>query len=301
MSYYLSNFPRTYKSLPTSIKFIALSPTSIMASTSSSNIYPEHTTEWIPLSYSVALMFRKKQLLGWSLMLFCATIFLTWLGYILTVGYVEDLTQGFLNAAPDTASIWGWIKHAFWLVGKWLILIVSRIVAFYISFLLAYCLTSPGYVFLSTAAEKFHLGELFNQEDAFSLKGIVTDLIEGLKIGLYGILVTVVALIINFIPVIGQAAILVLYTYYSALMFIDYPASRRRWSLGQKINWISSHSRIAFRLGLLPAIISMIPFVNIFLMAFLFPVMTIHTTLNFSSLESRKLTEKLTAKSYNGY
>ncbi len=234
-------------------------------------------------------------------MLFCMTIFFTWLGFMLTVGYVDDLTQTFLQAAPDTVSIWGWIKYAFWLIGKWLLLIISRIVAFYISFLLAYCLTSPGYVFLSTAAEKLHLGELFIPENAFTLQGVITDLLEGVKIGLYGLLVTFVALLVNFIPVIGQAVILLLYTYYSALMFIDFPASRRRWSLGQKIGWISNHHRIAFRLGLLPALVSMIPFVNIFFMAVLFPVMTIHTTLNFSALVSEKPLEKLTIKEDNGY
>ncbi|MDP3479671.1 MAG: EI24 domain-containing protein [Desulfoprunum sp.] len=249
--------------------------------------------EWIPLSYSFALMFRKKQLLAWSLMLFCMTILFTWLGFKLTVGYMDDFTRSFLNAAPDTASILGWIKYIFWLIGKWLVLIISRVVAFYISFLMAYCLTSPGYIFLSTAAEKLHLGELFNPEDAFSIQGIITDLLEGLKIGLYGILVTLVALMVNFIPIIGQALILLLYTYYSALMFIDYPASRRRWSLGQKISWISNHHRVAFRLGFLPALVSMIPFLNIFLMSFLFPVMTIHTTLNFSALVSTSSPEKL--------
>lgn len=256
---------------------------------------------WIPLSTSWGLMFRKKQLLAWSLVLFCATIFFTWLGYILTVGYIDDLTGSFLHAAPDTGTIWGWIKYAGWLIGKWLLLIISRIIAFYLSFLLAYSLTSPGYVVLSTAAEKLYLGAHFVPEDAFTLKGILTDLAEGIKIALYGVLVTIAALLVNFIPVVGQAIVLLLYTYYSALMFIDYPASRRRWSLGQKIKWISGHSRLSFRLGLFPALVSMIPFVNIFLMAFLFPVLTIHTTLNFSVLEKEESLEKSHRKASNGY
>jgi CysZ protein len=69
-------------------------------------------------------------------------------------------------------------------------------------------------------------------------------------------------------------------------MFIDYPASSRRWSLGKKIKWLWEHSFSAFRLGFLPAVISMIPILNIFLMAFLFPLLTVHSTLNFSVLES---------------
>ena len=93
------------------------------------------------------------------------------------------------------------------------------------------------------------------------------------------------ALFLNFIPGIGQASVFLLYTYYSALMFIDFPASRRRWSLGRKIHWLQNHSSSAFRIGILPAFVSMIPIVNIFAMALLFPLLTIHATLNFSTIQ----------------
>jgi CysZ protein len=227
-------------------------------------------------------MVRKKQLLGWSFLLFAITILLTWLGYTLMVGYVDNLTGSFLNSPPVTDSLWGWLKYSGWTVGRWLLLIISRIIAFYLSFLFAYSLTTPGYVFLSTAAEKLHLGEHFNPEDAFTLRGVMTDLIEGVKIGLYGILVSIAALFVSFIPVLGLVIVFLIYTFYSALMFIDYPASRRRWTLRRKINWLADNRRIAFKLGFLPAVLSMIPLLNIFLMAVLFPVLTIHATLNFA-------------------
>ncbi|PIE63970.1 MAG: hypothetical protein CSA26_10430 [Desulfobacterales bacterium] len=105
---------------------------------------------------------------------------------------------------------------------------------------------------------------------------------------LLGILITIVALVVNFIPGIGQACVFLLYTYYSALMFIDYPASRRRWGLGKKLQWMRTHSSPAFRLGIGPALISMVPVVNIFAMALLFPLLTVHTTLNFSEIEISK-------------
>ena len=111
---------------------------------------------------------------------------------------------------------------------------------------------------------------------------------EGIKIAVFGIVVTIVALFINFIPGIGQAAVFLLYTYYSALMFIDYPASRRRWSLGEKIGWLRNQSSPAFRIGVLPALVSMVPLLNIFAMALLFPILTIHATLNFSAIELAK-------------
>lgn len=253
--------------------------------------------EWIPLSHSFSLMIRRKKLFGWSFLLFLITISLTWIGYHFTVDFMDQLTGNFMVTAPATDTILGWIKHKGWLVGSWLFLIVSRIVAFYIAFLLAYSLSTPGYVFLSTAAEKLHAGEYFDSDANFSITGFLADILEGIKIALFCILVTIVALFVNFIPGIGQAIVFLLYTYYSALMFLDYPTSRRRWSLGRKLHWLRTHSSTSFRLGVLPAVISMIPLVNIFAMAFLFPLLTVHTTLNFSAIEVAK---KTLATSDNG-
>ncbi len=240
---------------------------------------------WIPLSSSLAFMIRHGRLLGWSLILFVITFSLTWAGYLFTVDFIQDLTGNFFINAPDTDTVWGWIKHKGWVISSWLFTIVSRIVAFYLAFLLAYSISTPGYVFLSTAAEKLHAGEYFDPDASLTLAGFLRDIFEGIKIAAFGIIVTIVALFINFIPGIGQVAIFLLYTYYSALMFIDYPASRRRWSLGEKIRWLRINSSPAFRIGILPAFVSMIPIVNIFAMALFFPILTIHATLNFSAIE----------------
>jgi CysZ protein len=230
-------------------------------------------------------MFSRKQLLGWSLVLFLMTILLTWLGYLITVDYMDGLTGSYMTAAPAADTLWGWIKHKGWLVGRWLFLIVSKIVAFYFAFLIAYTLTTPGYAFLSTAAERLYAGEIFDAATGFSVAGVLRDIFEGLKIALFGIGVTIAALLVNFIPGLGQVAVVLLYTFYSTLMFIDFPASRRRWPLGKKLGWLRTHNGKALRIGLLPALISMIPLLNIFAIALLFPLLTIHATLNFSAIE----------------
>ncbi|MGE4558778.1 MAG: cysteine biosynthesis protein, partial [Desulfobulbus sp.] len=66
-----------------------------------------------------------------------------------------------------------------------------------------------------------------------------------------------------------------------------YPASRYRWSLGKKLSWLRLHYNQAFRLGIFPAMISMVPLLNIFFMALFFPLFTIHSTLNFLAIEQR--------------
>ena len=239
---------------------------------------------WYTLGYALRFMLTRKRLLGWSLMLFLATIGITTACFTFSTDYIDGFA-GFLTSPPDQSTMWGMAKHKAWLAGKYLFLIISRIIAFYLAFLVAYCLTAPGYVFLSIAAEKIHQGKDFIPDENINVKYVLIDLLEGIKIGLFGVVITVVSLIANFIPLFGQAAVFLLYTYYSALMFIDFPASRQHWSLGRKLNWVRSYPSESFRLGLLPALISMIPLLNIFLLSLLFPLLTIYSTLNFCAIE----------------
>ncbi|PID41087.1 MAG: cysteine biosynthesis protein [Proteobacteria bacterium] len=240
---------------------------------------------WIPLSASTRFLFGNKQLLGWSALLVLITALLTWLGFILTTGMMDRMTGAFFSTPPLHESIWGWITYGAWVAGYWIFLIVSRIIAFFLAFLTAYSLSAPLYVFLSTATEKLYCREEFKADDGFSAAALLRDLLEGAKIGLFGILVTIVALAVSFIPFLGQVAVFILYAFYSALMFIDYPTSRRRWRLGQKISWLNRHKSLSFRLGVIPAGISMIPVLNLFLMALIFPLFTVHATLNFYTAE----------------
>ncbi len=240
--------------------------------------------KWVPLTSSALFMLRHGKLMVLSLFLFILTLGITWLCYHVSIGFVDNLTGDFFLETPQTITIWGWTKHKGWLLLKWLFLISTRIIAFYLAFLTAYCLTTPGYVILSTATEKYQAGMKFDITESTTLKGLLIDLKEGIKIGVFGIIITLFAFICTFLPGIGQILAFLMYTYYSALMFIDFPTSNRRWSLREKLLWLRRHKAPAFRLGLLPALMSMIPLLNIFLMALLFPLLTVHTTLNFASL-----------------
>ncbi len=241
---------------------------------------------WVPLSSSLMFLVRHVKLLALALLLVLFTGLLTWIGYLEAIDFIDSLTGHFFQQPPAGEGVLGWLLSGGWLVLKYVFVLVTRVVAFYLAFLLAYCLTTPGYVFLSNATEKIYLGGAFPAEGGFTVSGVLTDLVEGIKIGVVGLLVTVVALFANFIPVIGQGVVFLVYTFYSALMFVDYPASSLRWSLGRKIRWVARHRNRSFRLGLLPALVSMVPLVNIFFMALLFPLFTVHATLNFISVEA---------------
>lgn len=258
-----------------------------MTTTYSQPSDPAAPPAWVPLGASLFFLLRHPRLLGASLVLMVLTGLLTWLGYALAVDLIGQFTGTYFSTPPTVERFWHWPLLWGWTAMQWVFLVLSRVVAFYLAFVVAYSLTTPGYVLLSTwAGNRFGAGA-GQGEARLTVAGALVDLVEGLKIGAVGLLVTAFALPLNFIPVIGQAAVFCLYVFYSSLMFIDYPASRYRWSLGQKVRWLRSHRWQAFRLGLLPAVFSMAPLVNIFLMAMCFPLFTVHTTLNFLTLEGR--------------
>lgn len=244
-------------------------------------------SSWVPLGYSFGFLFKHPQLIGWSLLLVVLTGALTWGGYLLTVDWTQHLTGSFFTTPPATEKWWQWPIMWGWVGLKWTYMLLTRVVAFYLAFSAAYSLTTPGYVYLSNWAGNSYSPEAGKGEAQLSARGALLDLWEGIKIGVFGILIAVLALLLNFLPVVGQAAVFCLYAFYSTLMFIDYPSSRYRWSLGRKIRWLRFHSAQSFRLGVFPALISMVPVLNIFFMALFFPLFTVHSTLNFLTIEGR--------------
>ena len=253
---------------------------------------PVSPAAWVPLARSLSFLIRHPRLVGWSLVLVLVTGSLTWGGYTFCVDLISQYTGSFFSTPPTVEKFWHWPVLWGWTALKWVFFILSRVVAFYLAFVAAYSLTTPGYVYLSTWAGNRYSQRAGEGEAELSLGGVLVDLIEGIKIGAMGLVVSLVALMANFVPVLGQAAVFTLYAFYSALMFIDYPSSRYRWSLGQKIQWLRHHPHQAFRLGLLPALISMVPVLNVFVMALFFPLFTVHTTLNFLAIEGRNDLER---------
>lgn len=241
--------------------------------------------QWIPLSTSLGFMIKNKGVFGWSLLLIIITIAITWTTFRFSTYYLDSLSIHLFETSSPPTNIWQTITHWLTSIVSWFYFLGTRIACFYFSFLTAYCLTCPGYFFLSHAAEKIYTGKHFDPDAAFTLQGILVDLQEGVKIALLGLLITIITFSLNFIPLIGHGLLLFIYVFYSALIFIDYPASRRRWSLKQKFSWLRLNKFSAIRIGLLPAIISLIPVINIFGMAIIFPIMTVHSTLNFSAIE----------------
>jgi len=60
----------------------------------------------------------------------------------------------------------------------------------------------------------------------------------------------------------------------------------------RKLLWTKANLVASLRIGTLPTLLSMIPFINIILLAFIFPLLVVHSTLNFVAYENRKIKEQ---------
>ncbi|MGD9948728.1 MAG: cysteine biosynthesis protein, partial [Desulfobulbus sp.] len=105
---------------------------------------------WVPLSFSFAFLLRHPRLLGWSLILVLVTGSLTWAGYLFSIDLINHFTGSFFTTPPAVEKFWQWLLLWGWTGLKWIFMILTRVVAFYLAFVVAYSLTTPGYVFLST-------------------------------------------------------------------------------------------------------------------------------------------------------
>ena len=250
------------------------------------------STKWIPLKENIGFLLKHPQLLAVTISLLAATILITFLGYSIFISFATDFTGQFFKTPPAGTAVFDTIYRFGWYVLLWLYIISTRLIAFYVAFLISYSITSPGYMFLSNAVERIdETGSI--EGEGFEIELIIDDLIEGLKIAGMGIGIAILLFFITFVPVVGIIIAFIVLMLYSALMFIDFPAAKRHWTLSQKIRWIVDHPLVASKLGFIPALVGMIPILNVLFIAVLFPVFTIHTTRNFARIvQNEELSKK---------
>jgi CysZ protein len=256
---------------------------------SSINLDPMNTTSpqnpaWVNLSGAVLFLLRHPGLLMFSLGLVSLTALLSWLGFTFIIAQLDTFFTDLLKPPPPSDAWWAIIIEGGWQLVMWFYLLVSRLIGFYLCFLLAYTLSSPLYSLLSEAVERATL-VMGTNAIRFSPRTLLLDIKEGVKLALMGIGIAVASLVIGLVPLFGPVLVLIIYIFYTALLFIDFPAANRHWALRRKIRWLQDRPRVAIRLGTLPALIGMIPVVNIFIMALLFPLLVVQATLNFVSIE----------------
>lgn len=245
---------------------------------------------------SVKYLFSNGKLVVASLAAVLFMILLSILMYHQISSWFNSLTVSFFNKPPELKAFLDYLIYGGWWIVKVLFKAIVIIVSFYVSFVISYTVCSPLYSFISIIAEDIHFGKPDDDAD-FTFEGIVEDVFQAMKIAGVTVVLSIVAFVINFIPVVGQIMAVGIYVWANSLMLIDFPASRRRWAMKRKLLWTKENPIASMRIGTLPTLLSMIPFINIIFLAFLFPLMVVHSTLNFVAYENRK--QKETPESVN--
>ena len=240
---------------------------------------------------SIKYLFSNGKLVVASLAAVLFMILLSILMYHQISSWFSSLTVAFFNKPPALDAFLDYIYYAGWWIVKVLFKAIVIIVSFYVSFVISYTVCSPLYSFISIIAEDIHFGKPDDNAD-FNFEGVVEDVFQAMKIAGITVLLSVGAFFINFIPVIGQILAIAIYIWANSLMLIDFPASRRRWEMKKKLLWTKENPIASLRIGTLPTLLSMLPFINIILLAFLFPLLVVHSTLNFVAYENRRDNKK---------
>ncbi len=241
----------------------------------------------VPFMDSLLFFRKQKPLILWTIFILLVIFLITLLFFSFFTRHIE-MNFHFIITEPDAdaGALWSLL---FWFM-KGLFTVFLKVVAFYLSFLIAYTVTAPLYQFVSIITEDLFRGKKVKEDAVPDFEEMFGDLKQAALLSVMVFGVTIVALIANFIPFFGPFICFAVLCFSSALLIIDFPTSRLGWDLRQKIEWLAAHPFDTIRFGLFPALISFIPIISPFIMGIVSPLLIVHGTLNFVLMEeSRKL------------
>lgn len=159
-----------------------------------------------------------------------------WLIRILPDRFTGEWAEKIIHAIPFWSLLLGVLTAGLFIVGKYIILVMS----------------SPFMPDLSRKVEEILTGRQIRDEGNF-----ITDFLRGLLIAIRNLclelLFTLLILPLNLIPVIGNIAALVLgfmvQAFYAGAGNMDFMLERKRLSIGQSISWVKAHRGMAIGNG----------------------------------------------------
>lgn len=213
---------------------------------------------------------------AWFLLFPLVALLLLFVAGMWVTGYVGSSLHALF---ADRLAVWladiawlGWLNDA----AAWLVWILVRVVYFYLfamfgGYLLLIVL-SPVYSWLSERAEMHLSGRTY----PFGFGRFLRDLLRGMGITLRNLLlqtgVSILLFFFSFVPLVGWLSpflLLLASAYFYGFSFLDYAIERRRLNVRDSVRYVNRHAAEATGVGLVFALALMIPFLNLFVCAFL--------------------------------
>ena len=230
-------------------------------------------------------------LLGTALVMVFVSIFL----YHMIFSFVSGLTAPFYTAPPLIEEFYHYFYYAGWAIFKFFFSASVTIFIFYATYIISYLISSPIYSFISYASENTFLGKPEEESD-FDASYIGEDLLQAAKTSLLAVAVTVYLFFVNFVPVIGQIFVFVLYPVLNTILVIDFYAYRKEWTLASRILWIKENPLLSLIVGGSITFISMIPLLNNILAALVIPFALVYSSINMAVIQKYNEKKKTDAE-----
>jgi CysZ protein len=213
----------------------------------------------------INLFFKHPKIIIFSIVPFVINLLIYGTIFIFTYKWIIG-TSGDITGASGNASLW-WQE-----VLNVLLLIVTFIVLLFLCYLtfvtLGSLITAPFNEKISCLVEEIVTKEKVKYDVGFWKDAWLSIKAEFLKIIFYlSILIPILSL--NLIPVVGSILSVILGTlfsfFYNALDFLDYPMTRKFFTLRKKISVVMSKKMLSVGFGSSVFIIMFLPVINVLL------------------------------------
>ncbi len=243
-------------------------------------------------SYSRAITFMKKHKLTWYFIFpLLLNILLFILGYASSVSlstrwfvYVTD----WINI--DAWNFWGsgFLASALLLFMNIVIRLLFVIFFAYVGGYIIIALMSPVYAFLSEKVESIVTG-VDNPFDTLQFfKDIWRGLILASRNFIIEIILSLLLLVLSFVPVVGLFTALALFlisSFFYGFSFIDFSLERKKMNTKQSVAFIKANKGLAIGNGSVFSLVLLIPYIGVLLSGFVSVVSVVAATIAISETQ----------------
>lgn len=179
----------------------------------------------------------------------------------LTIG---GITESIIESLPDWMQ--GWLTSL--VLGSILVLLLILLAIFTVKYIVLIVL-SPVLSYLSEKTEEKMYG---TKAPELNMKEMMSDISRALAINLRNLALelgmTFVLFIGSFIPILGLGSPVVKWfveSHYVGFGLVDYTLERKRYSVGQTVDWVAKNRELTIGLGMGFMLITMVPLIGWFL------------------------------------
>jgi len=214
---------------------------------------------------SINYYLKNPKLVLYSIVPFIINLIIYGTIFIISINKATGFSENLTGSGDANAAVWQKFLNIIIIV----LLIFLVLLICYLAFItLGNLLTAPFNEKISKYAENKITNKESENEIGFWKDSFLSIKAEGAKIVFY-LSILIPIFLLNLIPVIGSVlstSLGILFSFfYNALDFLDYPMTRRYYTLRKKINIVLSRKMLSIGFGCCIFLMMFLPVINLFL------------------------------------